>query len=243
MTIHLNRWLPKTVKILSVFFVLWVVSFVVSDDIQSHVLRWAQSFGYVVIFPWIVLANVIVGLPSSFLPIGLGVASSNGAYTPGAAIAIITIASVIGDCIAYALARRYRFTFLKWLGVSELDPAYQKAFQYVRKSGGKRLVFITRFLFGAILGFVNYAAGILRMPFASFFWLALLGELVWSCIWFAVGYYPFSAGAWVQTHILLTVILGTVLVGGVWLLHVWHKRRNQNLFLRIWHMLVGRLEG
>ncbi len=242
MSLNITRWLPKVVKILSVFFVLWVVSFIVSDDIQSKVLEWTQAFGYVVVFPWIVAANVIVGLPSSFLPIGIGVASSNGAYHPLAAIAIITSASLIGDVLAYALARRYRHTFLKWLGVSELDPGYQKAHAYVRQGGGKRLVFITRFLFGAILGFVNYAAGILRMPFLAFFWLALLGELVWSVIWFGVGYYPFSVSAWIRGHALLSIGIALVIVAAVWWLHLWHKRRNKNLLMSIWRMLVGRIE-
>ncbi len=242
MNLHLQRWLPKVVKILSVFFVLWIVSFLVSGTIQSHVLGWAQSFGYVVIFPWIVLANIVVGLPSSFLPIGLGIASSQGAYHPASAVAIITLASLIGDCLAYVLARRYRHAFLRWLGVSELDPEYQKAFQYVRQSGGKRLVFITRFLFGAILGFVNYAAGILRMPFMQFFWMALLGELVWSTIWFLVGYYPFSVSAWIHSHALLSFSIVLVLAGGLGWLHVWFKRRDKSLVVSVWRALVGRLE-
>lgn len=243
MSLNLNRWLPKVVKILSVFFVLWVVSFIVSDDIQSKVLEWTQAFGYVVIFPWIVLANVIVGLPSSFLPIGMGVASSNGAYHPVTSIAIITIASLVGDVLAYALARRYRHTFLKWLGVSEQDPGYQKAYAYVNHGGGKRLVFITRFLFGAILGFVNYAAGILRMPFMTFFWMAILGELVWSTIWFAVGYYPFSVSAWIRDHALLSIGLALAVVAAVWWLHVLHKRRNKSLVMRVWYLLVGKVDA
>ena len=243
MSLNLTRWLPKVVKILSVFFVLWVISFIVSDDIQSKVLEWAQAFGYVVIFPWIVLANIIVGLPSSFLPIGMGVASSNGAYYPLTAITIITVASLVGDCLAYGLARRYRHAFLKWLGVAENDPGYQKAYAYVSHGGGKRLVFITRFLFGAILGFVNYAAGILRMPFWSFFWLALLGELVWSLIWFGVGYYPFSVSAWIRGHGLESIIIAVVIVAAVWAIHLWHKRRNKSLLMRLWYLLVGKIDA
>ncbi|MDP2789634.1 MAG: VTT domain-containing protein [bacterium] len=243
MSLNLSRWLPKVVKILSVFFVLWIVSFIVSDDVQSKVLQWTQAFGYVVIFPWIVLANIVVGLPSSFLPIGIGVASSQGAYTPAAAIAIITIASLVGDVLAYALARRYRHTFLKWLGVSENDPGYQKAYAYVSHGGGKRLVFITRFLFGAILGFVNYAAGILRMPFLSFFWLALLGELVWSLIWFGVGYYPFSVSAWIRGHGLLSIGIALAVIASVWYAHLWHKRRNKSLVMRVWYLLVGKVDA
>ena len=202
-----------------------------------------QAFGYVIIFPWIVLANIVVGLPSSFLPIGIGVASSQGAYTPAAAIAIITIASVIGDMLAYALARRYRHTFLKWLGVSEQDPGYQKAYAYVSHGGGKRLVFITRFLFGAILGFVNYAAGILRMPFLTFFWLALLGELVWSLIWFGVGYYPFSISTWIRGHALLSIGAALVIVAAVWAAYVWHKRQQKSLLMRLWYLLVGKVDA
>jgi membrane protein DedA with SNARE-associated domain len=243
MSLNLSRWLPKVVKILSVFFVLWVVSFIVSDDIQSKVLEWAQAFGYVVIFPWIVLANVIVGLPSSFLPIGMGVASSNGAYQPVTAIAIITIASLVGDVLAYALARRYRHTFLKWLGVSEQDPGYQQAYAYVNRGGGKRMVFVTRFLFGAILGFVNYAAGILRMPFFAFFWLAFLGELVWSVIWFAVGYYPFSVSTWIHQHTLLSIGIVAVIIAAVWYAHLWHKRHNKSLVMRVWYLLVGKVDA
>lgn len=242
MNLRLTRWLPKVVKILSVFFVLWIVSFLVSGTIQSHVIIWAQSFGYIVIFPWIVLANIVVGLPSSFLPIGLGIASSHGAYHPVSAVAIITLASIIGDCLAYALARRYRHAFLRWLGVSELDPEYQKSFQYVRQTSGRRLVFLTRFLFGAILGFVNYAAGILRMPFMQFFWMALLGELVWSTIWFLVGYYPFSVSAWINSHAIFSFSIVLIVVGGVWWLHLWYKRRDKNLLVSLWHALVGRLE-
>lgn len=243
MSLQLTKWLPKVVKILSVFFVLWIVSFVISDDVQSKVLEWTQAFGYVVVFPWIVAANVIVGLPSSFLPIGIGVASSQGAYSPVVAIGIITLASIIGDVLAYLLARRYRQVFLRWLGIAENDPGYQKAVHYVQNGGGKRLVFITRFLFGAILGFVNYAAGILRMPFMSFFWLAVLGELVWSVIWFGVGYYPFSVGEWIREHSIISASVAALVLLVVYIAHVHLQKRGKNMLALLWNALMGKVEA
>jgi membrane-associated protein len=236
-----QRWLRITLKILSIFFVLWIISFFFSDDVQHQVFLWTQRFGYYVIFPWIVLANIVVGLPSSFLPIGIGVAASQGGYDPLSAITVITVASVLGDVIAYALARRFRWIFLKALGIKDDDPGMQQAMAYVQNGGGRRMVFITRFLFGAILGFVNYAAGMLRMRFWSFLWLAILGELIWSIIWFGLGYYPFEVGKLVRTNWPLALLLIALLLIPLVIAHLRYRKRGKNLGHALWDLLIGKM--
>ncbi len=238
-----QRWLRISLKVLSVFFILWVASFLFSSDVQHQVLNWTQRFGYYVIFPWIVLANIIVGLPSSFLPIGIGVAASQGGYDPFSAITVITIASILGDVIAYGLARRFRWIFLRALGIKDGDPGLDQAMAYVSHGGGKRLVFVTRFLFAGILGFVNYAAGMLRMRFWGFFWLALVGEVVWSIIWFGLGYYPFEIGKIIRMNWPLGFFLLAALVVPLYVLHKRYRRDGKNLLHALWDLLVGKMSG
>ncbi len=239
--IRSKKWWKITIKILTIFFVIWVLSFLFSDFVQVHVLAWTQRYGYPVIFLWIVAANILAGLPSSFLPIGIGLAASRGEFQPAISIAIITIASILGDIIAYALSRRFRHTFLSWLGVSEDDPDYQKAYHYIQH-GGRRLVFVTRFLFAGILGFVNYAAGMLKMPFWSFFWLALLGEIVWSFLWFGIGYYPLELKPFFLEYWPFSIPLAIALIVGYVFLHRYYKRQNRHILKVVWATLIGKFE-
>jgi membrane-associated protein len=241
MQIPRGKYWPLVIKILTVFFVIWVISFLVSDFVQVHVLKWTQTYGYPIIFLWIVLANIIAGLPSSFLPIGIGLASAKGDYNPTLAISIITIASTLGDVIAYTLTRRFRHTFLKWLSVNEHDPNYTKAYNYVSRGGGGRLVFITRFLFAGILGFVNYAAGMLKMPFWKFFWLALFGEIIWSSIWFGIGYYPLELKSIIVNNWEISLLVALCLVFAGWWWHIYLKKQNQSLLKLIWQTLIGKM--
>lgn len=236
-----GRYWPLVIKILTVFFVIWVISFLVSDLLQVHVLNWTQHFGYPIVFLWIVVANIIAGLPSSFLPIGIGMASAKGDYNPTIAITIITVASLMGDTIAYALTRRFRHHFLKWLNIDENDPNYTKAYNYISHGGGKRLVFMTRFLFAGILGFVNYAAGMLKMKFWSFFWLALAGELLWSAIWFGIGYYPLELKGFIVSHWELSLIVTFAILMTLYWIHLRMQKQNKSLFRTVWQTLIGRL--
>jgi membrane-associated protein len=241
MGFRLHKYWPTVIKILTIFFVIWVVSFFVSSTLQVHVLDWTHKFGYPIVFLWIVAANIVAGLPSSFLPIAIGLAAAKGEFNPTVAISVITLASVIGDTTAYALSRRFRHTFLRWLGIDEQDPNYQKAYRAVQHGGGGRMVFITRFLFAGILGFVNYAAGMLAMPFRYFFGLALLGEIIWSVIWFGIGYYPVELGEVAGRYWIVTVVLGFAVLATLYTFHLSYRRKGKSFMKVLWNTLMGRL--
>ncbi len=225
--------------VFTILFVLWMISFFVDSGVQGRILEWTHDYGYWFIFVWVVAANIIAGLPSSFMPIGLGLAAAKGDFNPVISIIVLTLASVVGDVTAYALSRRFRLHFLRLLGIDQTDKNYVKAVAYLQRGGGGRVVFLTRFFLAGILGFINYAAGMLKMPFRSFITVVILGEAVWSILWFTVGYYPLAIRHSIANHKMLFITLGVLVVLALLTSYVILRRRKKKLHVVLLNLLLG----
>ena len=192
-------------------------------------IAFIEQFGYVTIFIIIAVENIefFGSIPTSLIAAAVGAASSRGIFTPWVAITLLTVASVVGDVIAYWLGRTFgRGLLTRWGGVLTRNGRLEKTEKFFLRFGPWG-VFISRFIFASFQAIINILAGIAKMRFAVFFFTALFGELVWSIFWFYLGFYfwPFVSKTItaIGNKAGLNVIL--ILVGAIVLFTIVYKQR------------------
>lgn len=192
-------------------------------------ISFIEQFGYVTIFIIIAVENIefFGSIPTSLIAAAVGAAAAKGVFTPWVAILLLTLASVVGDVIAYWLGRTFgRGLLTRWGGVLTRNGRLEKTEKFFGRFGAWG-VFISRFIFASFQAIINILAGIAKMRFFVFFFTALFGELVWSIFWFYLGYYfwPFVSKAItsIGNKAGLDVIL--IVVGAAVLFAIIYKQR------------------
>ncbi|AML51158.1 DedA family protein [Falsihalocynthiibacter arcticus] len=97
--------------------------------------------------------------------------------------------AVVGDQAGYAVGKRGR----EWLQ-SKIQPhpkraeAFSKARSFTENWGGPG-VFLSRWLLSPLGPYVNFAGGIVEMPWLRFTIWAALGEIVWVTLYVGLGFF------------------------------------------------------
>lgn len=183
----------------------------------SHALQLVAQYGYFVIFIIVTIENIefFGSFPTSVIVAAMGAVATEGLFDVTFSIILLTIASTLGDVIGYWLGKKFgRPLFERWGGKFATSDRLEKAERIVKKYGAWG-IFITRFLFASLQAILNIVAGITRMRIIPFTIAAFLGELLWTLVYFALGYYFWPQVSGTLTKIGSFGIRGVILSLGV----------------------------
>ena len=188
----------------------------------DQLLAALSLYGLPVLFGVILIASIGLPFPVSLLLVAAGSFAEQGEMQLIPVIIVGTAAAVIGDNLAYYLARWGGSAFILRLS-RKLggEGTIKKAERFSKRWGGTG-IFFSRWLVTALGPGINVTSGIARYPWSRFFLWDVLGELLWVAGYVGLGY-MFSDRvqtiadvlgnlAWALLGLLVACILGWKLV-------------------------------
>lgn len=161
---------------------------------------WLAAFGDEVLSAMLVYGYPILGLielaGSIGLPVPDGVActiagslAAQGRMNFTAAAIVIVFTSVLGDLVGYGIGRLVSRDVLerfgRWFGYT---PKRGMRVQRLFANWGLMTLFITRTFVSYLSSVANLLAGVSRYRFAKFFFVALVGRMLWTAAYLGIGF-------------------------------------------------------
>jgi membrane-associated protein len=185
-------------------------------SLSDQVLAALLVHGLPVLFGVILISSIGIPFPISLVLVASGSFVEQGELRLWQVLAVASLAAILGDQIAYSLARWGGPRVLKRLGQG--SHAKIKRAERLTKRWSGAGIFFSRWLVTALGPWVNIASGIGRYPWPQFLFWDVLGEILWVALYVTLGYI-FSTRvqaiaeilgnlAWVIVGLIVTVLLG-----------------------------------
>ena len=199
----------------------------ITDPIVEVATDVVAELGLTGIFVLMLLESACIPVPSEATMLFAGFNVSNGEYSLFAAVAVGSVANLVGSWLAYALG---------WYGRADILEKHGKKL-HIKKSHlewadrwferhGDATVFFTRML-PIIRTFISLPAGVARMPFWRFSILTLAGCIPWVLMLTFIGR---QAGdrweSWKDSLHYVDYAVAALIVGGVVYLLLRRRRGN-----------------
>jgi membrane protein DedA with SNARE-associated domain len=202
-------------------------------SITDKVATWATDvvgdLGLAGIFLLMAPESACIPIPSEATMLFAGFNVSEGKYSLFAAVAVGSVANLVGSWIAYAIGYYGRIELLEKHGKAlHVKPSHlQWADRWFERYGAPA-VFFSRML-PLIRTFISLPAGVARMPFWKFSVLTLAGCVPWI---FMLTFIGKQVGAnwedWKDSlHYVDYTVAALIVVGAVYLLVRWRRNRNR----------------
>jgi membrane protein DedA with SNARE-associated domain len=202
-------------------------------SITDKVATWATDvvgdLGLAGIFLLMAPESACIPIPSEATMLFAGFNVSQGEYSLFAAVAVGSVANLVGSWIAYAVGYYGRIELLEKHGKAlHIKPSHlQWADRWFERYGAPA-VFFSRML-PIIRTFISLPAGVARMPFWKFSVLTLAGCVPWIFMLTFIGQ---QVGAnwedWKDSlHYVDYTVAALIVVGAVYLLVRWRRNRNR----------------
>jgi len=194
-------------------------------SITDQVLAALLLYGLPVLFGVILICSMGIPFPASLMLVAAGSFVQQGEMNLWSVIAVASMGAVLGDHVAYGLARwggrRLVGRLSRRIGVEE---NLKRAETFSRRWSGTG-IFLSRWLVTALGPWVNLTSGIARYPWQRFVLWDVLGQVLWVVLYVTLGY-VFSDRVqalveilgnltWVVVGLIVAVILGWNLLGYV----------------------------
>jgi membrane protein DedA with SNARE-associated domain len=200
----------------------------VTDPIVNLAVDVVDALGLAGVFVLMVLESACIPVPSEATMLFAGFNVSDGHYSLFAAVAVGSVANLIGSWIAYAIGYYGRVDVLEKHGrkLHIKKSHLQWADRWFEKHGDAT-VFFSRML-PIIRTFISLPAGVARMPFWRFSLLTFAGCLPWV---FVLAFIGKQAGdnwdSWKdKLHYVDYAVVALVVVGIVYLVVRSRRRRG-----------------
>ncbi len=145
------------------------------NSLASFLLSALLLYKYWALFVVIFAAAIVLPLPTNELLMAVGASASQGYLNLYVSLAVAIGANVLGDSIGYFLARRYGRSALRMLHIRV--PSYiERLEHYIGRHPGIA-IFATRF-FGAADPLTNVLSGFIGIPFTTFLFYDIVGNIV-----------------------------------------------------------------
>lgn len=195
-----------------------------------------NHLSYFGIIAFLALTGFGLPVPEEVPIVAAGIMSSNGHIDPWLAFLSCVIGSVLGDHILYAVGYHFGHSLIyRHPRVAALLHADREAKieQMVRKHQVKVLV-LSRFMVG-VRAPVYLAAGVLRVPFAKFFFIDIASATIVVALFFGLSYaYGERLTQFIkQSEIGLTVIVVVAVISVLtfFLLRRRHRRKLEEVVM------------
>ena len=199
----------------------------ITDPIVNVATDVVDSIGLVGIFVLMTLESACIPVPSEATMLFAGFAVSEGEYSLFAAVAVGSVANLVGSWIAYAVGYYGRADILEKHGRKlHIKKSHLQWADRWFERHGDATVFFTRML-PIIRTFISLPAGVARMPFWRFSALTLAGCIPWVLLLTFIGQ---QAGdrweSWKDSLHYVDYAVAAMIVGGLAYLLI--RRRGGN---------------
>jgi membrane protein DedA with SNARE-associated domain len=165
-------------------------AFLVLASVTDKLAEWATNvvgdLGLAGIFLLMVPESACIPIPSEATMLFAGFNVSEGKYSLVAAVAVGSVANLIGSWIAYAVGYYGRLELLERHHVFHVKPGQIERAERWFERWGSWAVFFSRML-PIVRTFISLPAGVARMPFWRFSVLTFLGCVPWILMLTLVG--------------------------------------------------------
>jgi membrane protein DedA with SNARE-associated domain len=158
----------------------------VTDKLADFATRVVGDLGLPGIFLLMVPESALIPIPSEATMLFAGFNVSEGKYSLFAAVAVGSIANLIGSWIAYAIGYYGRLELLERHRVFHIKPEHLALTERWFDRWGGWAVFFSRML-PVVRTFISLPAGVARMPFWRFSVFTLAGCVPWILMLTLVG--------------------------------------------------------
>ena len=166
---------------------MYLVLASITDPIVNFAVGVVGDLGLVGVFVLMVLESACIPIPSEATMLFAGFNVAEGEYSLVLAVAVASVANLVGSWIAYGVGRAGRVDLIekhgRKLGIS---PKHLETADRWFQRHGDATVFFTRLL-PIIRTFISLPAGVARMPFWRFSLLTLAGCIPWMLMLTYIG--------------------------------------------------------
>jgi membrane protein DedA with SNARE-associated domain len=206
---------------------MWLVASI-TDPLVNAAVDVVNAMGLAGVFVLMVLESACIPIPSEATMLFAGFNVSHGQYSLFAAVAVGSVANLVGSWIAYAVGYYGRVGWLLTHGkkIHIKESHLQTADRWFERHGDAT-VFFTRML-PIVRTFISLPAGVARMPFWRFTVLTLAGCVPWVFLLTFVG--KQAGDNWTKwkdsLHYVDYAVAALIVVGIVYLIVRGRRRRR-----------------
>src|SRR3954470_9862217 len=200
----------------------------ITDPLVQAAVDVVDKLGLAGVFVLMTLESACIPIPSEATMLFAGFNVSNGDYSLFAAVAVGSVANLVGSWIAYAVGYYGRVDVLERHGgkIGIRKHHIETADRWFERHGDAT-VFFTRML-PIVRTFISLPAGVARMPFWRFTALTLAGCVPWVLLLAFTG--KEAGDNWEKwkdhLHYVDYAVVALILGGIAWLLVRWFRRRR-----------------
>jgi membrane protein DedA with SNARE-associated domain len=202
----------------------------VTDKLADFATNVVGDLGLPGIFLLMVPESACIPIPSEATMLFAGFNVSEGKYSLFAAVAVGSIANLIGSWIAYAIGYYGRLELLERHRIFHVKPEHLAITERWFERWGSWAVFFSRML-PIVRTFISLPAGVARMPFWRFSILTLAGCVPWILMLTLVG--KAARDNWDEwkdrLHYVDYGVAVLIVLGAAWLGQRWWRARRARL--------------
>jgi membrane protein DedA with SNARE-associated domain len=199
----------------------------ITDKLADFATRVVGDLGLPGIFLLMVPESACIPIPSEATMLFAGFNVSEGKYSLFAAVAVGSVANLVGSWIAYAVGYYGRIEFLERHRIFHIKAEHLALTERWFARWGSWAVFFSRML-PVVRTFISLPAGVARMPFWRFSLLTLAGCVPWILMLTLVG--KAARDNWTQwkdrLHYVDYGIAAIIVLGVLWLVARWWRGRR-----------------
>ncbi len=159
----------------------------ITDPVVQMAVDVVDALGLAGIFVLMTLESACIPVPSEATMLFAGFNVSDGHYPLWAAVAVGSVANLVGSWIAYAIGYYGRVDILEKHGKKlHIKPSHLATADRWFARHGDATVLVTRML-PIVRTFISLPAGVARMPFWRFSALTLIGVVPWVLMLTLIG--------------------------------------------------------
>jgi membrane protein DedA with SNARE-associated domain len=194
-------------------------------SLTGPLASWVQHWGYLAVFLGILMENAGVPVPGETVIIVASVMAAQGLLKLEFIYPAVVLGATLGGCLGYWVGRRGGRPLLVRLGSiwrikeTQIDQAEQAFSRH-----GGWAVFVGRFIM-LLRILAGPLAGMLRMPWGSYFLWNLLGALLWAAVMIGLSYIFGTHVSVVFHHLGLGLLVLVTVAVAYFALRHWLDRR------------------
>jgi membrane protein DedA with SNARE-associated domain len=201
----------------------------VTDKLATFATNVVGDLGLPGVFLLMVAESACIPIPSEATMLFAGFNVHNGEYPLWAAVAVGTVANLVGSWIAYAVGYYGRIELLEKHGkFFHIKPSHLAWAERWFERYGAGAVFFSRML-PIIRTFISLPAGVARMPFWKFSILTVAGCLPWVFLLTFAG--EKAAENWTDwkdsLHYVDYTVAAAIVIGIAYLVVRWRRNRGR----------------
>jgi len=197
-----------------------------TDPIVEFATNVVADLGLAGIFVLMTLESACIPIPSEATMLFAGFNVADGEYSLFAAVAVGSVANLVGSWIAYAIGYYGRIDILEKHGKKlHIKPSHLAWADRWFERHGDATVFFTRML-PIVRTFISLPAGVAKMPFWRFSALTLLGCVPWVLALTLAG--KAAGDNWEDIkdylHYVDYAVAAAIVVGAIYLIVRWRRQ-------------------